>query len=79
MYKLKTYKGQKEDKWPVKKILSHDKIDGQMFYKVKQDSYNKIIWESKENLKYAKEKIQEYYCYLDWAVLKKTKSLIEGN
>ena len=34
IYKQDTYKGRKKDKWPVKKILQHNKVDGQLFYKV---------------------------------------------
>ena len=28
VYKQDTYKGREEDKWLVKKILQHDKVDG---------------------------------------------------
>ena len=34
VYKQDTYKGHKEDKWLVKKILQYNKVDSQLFYKV---------------------------------------------
>ena len=37
------YKGYKEDKQLVKKILQYNKVDGQLFYKVQWEGYNKTI------------------------------------
>ena len=65
------YKGYKEDKQPVKKILQYNKVDGQLFYKIQQKEYKKTIQELEENLKYSIKKIQEYYQKLYQAILKK--------
>ena len=35
VYKADTYKGQKEDKWKVLKIISYKDIDNKIWYKVK--------------------------------------------
>jgi len=34
VYKEDTYKGQEEDKWPLKKIISYKEVDDKMWYKV---------------------------------------------
>ena len=34
IYKQEIYRGQKQDKWLVKKILQYKEVDGQIFYKV---------------------------------------------
>ena len=34
IYKWETYRGQKQNKWLVKKILQYNKVDSQLFYKV---------------------------------------------
>ena len=57
MYKADIYKGQKEDKWTVKKIINYNKVEGQIWYKVLQENYNKTIQEPKENLKNLKQKV----------------------
>ena len=42
VYKADTYRGQKEDKWQVLRIISHEDIDNKTWYKVKWIGYNKI-------------------------------------
>ena len=61
VYKQDTYKGHKENKWPIKKILQHDKVDSQLFYKVQWEGYKETIQELKKNLKHSIKKVQEYY------------------
>jgi len=34
VYKEDTYKGQEEDKWPLKRIISYKEVDNKMWYKV---------------------------------------------
>jgi len=34
IYKEDIYRGQKEDKWPLKKIISYKKVDNKIWYKV---------------------------------------------
>jgi len=34
VYKKDTYKGQKEDKWPLKRIINYKEVDNKMWYKV---------------------------------------------
>jgi len=34
VYEEDTYRGQEEDKWPLKKIISYKEIDNKMWYKV---------------------------------------------
>jgi len=34
VYKENTYRGQEENKWPLKKIISYKKVDNKMWYKV---------------------------------------------
>ena len=41
VYKMETYKGQKEDKWDVQKIINYKEIDKQLWYKIKWASYTK--------------------------------------
>ena len=57
VYKQDIYKGYKEDKQLIKKILQHNKVDSQLFYKVQQEGYKETIQELKENLKYFMEKV----------------------
>jgi len=33
-YKEDTYRGQKEDKWPLKKIISYKEVNNKIWYKV---------------------------------------------
>jgi len=33
-YKEDTYRGQEEDKWPLKKIISYKEVNNKMWYKV---------------------------------------------
>ena len=61
IYKQDTYKGRKEDKWPVKAIISYKDINNTTQYKVQWQEYKKTIQEPKENLINAKEKLQAYY------------------
>ena len=65
------YKGYKEDKQLVKKILQYNKIDSQLFYKVQQEGYKETIQELEENLKYFIEKVEVYYQKLYQAILRK--------
>ena len=65
------YKGYKENKQLVKKILQYDKVDGQLFYKVQWEGYKETTQELEENLKYFTEKIQAYYQKLHQAILRK--------
>ena len=41
VYKVDIYKGQKEDKWKVLKIVSYKDINKKIQYKVKWVGYNK--------------------------------------
>jgi len=34
VYKEDTYRGQEEDKWLLKKIISHKEVNNKMWYKV---------------------------------------------
>jgi len=34
VYKENTYRGQEEDKWPLKKIISYEEVDNKIWYKV---------------------------------------------
>jgi len=34
VYKEDTYRGQKEDKWLLKKIISYKEVDNKMWYKI---------------------------------------------
>ena len=43
VYKQDMYKGHKEDEQLVKKILQHDKVDNQLFYKVQWEGYEETI------------------------------------
>ena len=61
VYKQDIYKGRKKDEQPVKKILQHNKVDSQLFYKVQWEGYKETIQELKKNLKHSIKKVQEYY------------------
>ena len=39
MYKIKTYKDQKENKWGIKKIINYKEVDEQLWYKIKWAGY----------------------------------------
>ena len=67
-YESETYRGQEEDEWPVKKVLSHEEIDGQVYYEVKWDGYEETTWEPEENLTNAKEKVEAYQRGLGQAI-----------
>ena len=71
LYKIKMYKSQKEDKWDIQKIINHKKIDEQLWYKIKWVKYKDTTWESKDNLKNAIKKIEEYYKKTGQAVKRK--------
>ena len=60
VYKADTYRGQKEDKWEVLKIVSYKDIDNKTQYKVKWIGYNKTTQKPLKNLKNAISKVQEY-------------------
>ena len=34
VYKEDTYRGQEKNKWPLKKIISYEKVDNKIWYKV---------------------------------------------
>ena len=61
LYKIDTYRGQKEDKWDIQKVISYKDINGHKWYKVKQTGYDKTIQELKENLKNIIKKVKKYY------------------
>ena len=71
VYEQDTYKGREEDEWPVKKILQHDEVDGQLFYEVQWEGYEETTWEPEENLEHSMKKVQEYYQKLHQATLRK--------
>ena len=60
VYKEDIYRGQKEDKQQVLKIVSYKDIDSKIQYKVKWIGYNKTTQEPLENLKNAISKVWEY-------------------
>jgi len=39
VYKIEIYRGQKEDKWDVQKIVNYKKVNNQLWYKVKWAGY----------------------------------------
>jgi len=39
VYKEDTYRGQEEDEWPLKKIISYKEVDNKMWYKVLWEGY----------------------------------------
>jgi transposase InsO family protein len=71
VYEQETYRGQEQDEWPVKKILQHDEVDGQVYYEVQWDGYQETTWEPEENLEHSTEKVKEYYQRLHQATLRK--------
>jgi len=60
VYKEDTYRGQEEDKWLLKKIISYEEVDNKMWYKVLWEGYKETIWELEENLENTKNKIKVY-------------------
>jgi len=50
VYKADTYRGQEEDKWQVLKIISHEDVDNETWYKVKWIGYSETTWEPLSNL-----------------------------
>ena len=72
VYKVNTYKGQEENKQPVKKIINYKEINNKIWFKVLQEDYNKTIQELEENFKNAKDKIKMYQRKLSQAVKRKT-------
>ena len=60
VYKADIYRGQKEDKQEVLKIISYKDINNKIQYKVKQIGYNETTQEPLDNLKNAIKKVQEY-------------------
>ena len=60
IYKEDIYKGQEENKQLFKKIISYKKVNNKMWYKVLQEGYKETIWEPKENLENAKDKVKVY-------------------
>jgi len=39
VYKMKTYRGQEEDKWDVQKIVNYKEVNNQLWYEVKWVGY----------------------------------------
>jgi len=39
VYKIETYRSQKEDKWDVQKIVNYKEVNKQLWYKVKWVGY----------------------------------------
>ena len=66
VYKIDTYRGQEEDEWDIQKVINHEIIDKQIWYKVKQAGYKETTWELKDNLKNIIKKVKEYYKKLDY-------------
>ena len=60
VYKADMYRGQKEDKWQVLKIISYEDIDNKTWYKIKQIGYSETSQEPLSNLENAIGKVQEY-------------------
>ena len=71
VYKIETYKGQKEDKWDIQKVINDEKIDKQLQYKVKWVGYKDTTQELKDNFKNTIKKVEEYYRKVDQVVEKK--------
>ena len=55
------YRGQEENEWDIQKIINYEKIDNQMWYKVKWVGYKETIQEPVENLKNIDKKVKKYY------------------
>ena len=73
VYKADTYRGQKEDKQQVLKIISYKDVDNETWYKVKQIGYSEITWEPLSNLENAMGKVKEYQKKAGQGVLKKDR------
>jgi len=43
VYKEDMYRGQEEDKWPLKRIISYEEVDNKMWYKVLWEGYKETI------------------------------------
>ena len=43
IYKIKTYRGQEEDKWDIQKIINYKEVNNQLWYKIKWVKYEKTI------------------------------------
>ena len=66
------YRGQKEDKWDVQKVVNYKEIDDQLWYKVKWVGYKETTQEPKENLNNVIKKIKKYCKKTGWVIKKKT-------
>ena len=71
MYEADMYKGKKEDKWQVLKIVNYKDINNEIWYEVKWIGYNETTQEPLENLKNAISKVQEYQKKLGQVILTK--------
>ena len=60
VYKVDTYREQKENKQLIKKIINYKDINNKMWFKVLQESYIEIIQEPEKNLENAKDKVKAY-------------------
>ena len=56
----------------LKEIVNYEKMDKQLWYKVKWVKYTETIWEPEDNLKNIMKKIEKYYKKIGKAVKKKT-------
>ena len=71
VYKADTYRGQKEDKWQVSKIVSYEDVNNKIQYKVKWIGYSETTQKPLSNLENAIGKVQEYRKKAGQGVLKK--------
>ena len=70
-YKEDIYKGQEEDEWLLKKIISYKEVNNKIQYKVLQEGYEETIQELEENLENAKNKIKAYQKKLGQVIRRK--------
>ena len=71
VYKIKTYRGQEEDKWHIQKIINYEEVNKQLWYEVKWAGYTKTTQEPKDNLKNTIKKVEKYYKKASQAVERK--------
>ena len=61
LYEMDMYRGLKENKWDVQKVIGYKDINGYKQYKVKWTGYNETTWELEGNLKNTIKKVEKYY------------------
>ena len=71
VYEVDTYRGQKEDKQQVLKIISYKDVDDETWYKVKWIGYSKTTQKPLSNLRNAIGKVREYQKKVDQVILTK--------